>query len=52
MLPKQRVGIAELWAKLSEKRMEVGHINGWPAGMNGYVRQGNGVPGGGGGRRR
>ena len=41
MLPKQRVGIGELWAKLSEKRMELGRANG-------HLKLGNGVPNGGG----
>lgn len=58
MLPKQRVGIGELWAKLSEKRSEVGHANGWPTNgwplaANGHTKVGNGIPNGSfGGRRR
>jgi phosphatidylinositol glycan class Q protein len=51
MLPKQRVSIPELWAKLSEKRVDELHANGWPTSMNGYMKLGNGVPGGGGRRR-
>jgi phosphatidylinositol glycan class Q protein len=46
MLPKQRVGISELWAKLSEKRMEAGHANGWPMTANGGMKLGNGAPNG------
>jgi phosphatidylinositol glycan class Q protein len=56
MLPKQRVGIAEMWAKLSEQWREPSLVdeNGWMNGNgngNGNMRWGNGVPGGGGRRR-
>jgi phosphatidylinositol glycan class Q protein len=46
MLPKQRVGITDLWAKLSEKRTEALHTNGWPVGPNGAIKLPNGAPNG------
>ena len=53
MLPKQRVGIGELWAKLSERRLEFGHNNVWPMAPNGIFKSGNGVANGNvAGRRR
>ncbi|KIW02765.1 uncharacterized protein PV09_05829 [Verruconis gallopava] len=52
MLPKQRVSISELWVRLTEKRVEVGHTNGWPLGVNGHTKWGNGALNGGSGRRR
>ena len=50
MLPKQRIGITELWAKLSEKRLQLGGMQGAWGGFGGGVNGGGsaGIGGGGG----